>query len=267
MVSGPVTIRRNQNRSPNSQAEVNKHVGLGQATWVKVLVVVSGRTVLAIVAQAVVACIFVLKHNPSPWNASAPWWSVYATLIDLGCLALIVRFTRAEGISLQDLIGKVRWGRDPFVGIAWFFLIFPFFWAASPLSSWLVWGTKQPHLYPGLLTGRTLPLWAVVYSLSVWWMIWSATEETTYQAYALPRLQALSGRAWAAVLVVSFWWTLQHSFIPLILDWHYVVWRFVAFLPGVTVMTLIYHRTRRLPPLIFAHYLMDISAMLMTVRF
>jgi len=26
---------------------------------------------------------------------------------------------------------------------------------AVPLSSWLAWGTKQPHLYPGLLAART----------------------------------------------------------------------------------------------------------------
>ena len=40
----------------------------------------------------------------------------------------------------------------------------------------------------------------------------------TYQAYVLPRIQALSGRAWIAVVVVSFWWALQHSFLPFIAD-------------------------------------------------
>jgi uncharacterized protein len=267
MFSGLGTLLKDQASSPNLQDEVNQRARLRQITWLKAMTVVSGRSILAIAAQAAVACVFVLKHNPSPWQAAAPWWSVYATLIDVGCLALMARFTQAEGVRLRDLIGKVRWTRDPFVGILCFLAIFPFFWAAAPLSSWLVWGAKHPYMYPGLLTERVLPLWAMVYSLSIWWMIWSATEEMTYQAYALPRLQALSGRAWISVLVVSFWWTLQHSFLPLILDWHYVVWRFLAFLPGVVVMTLIYHRTRRLLPLIFAHCLMDFSAMLITLKF
>jgi len=143
------------------------------------------------------------------------------------------------------------------------FTDFPILLGGGPAQQLAGLGTKQPYLYPGLLAGR-VPLWAVIYSLSVWWMIWSATEEVTYQAYTLPRLQALAGRAWFAILLVSFWWTLQHSFLPLIPDWHYIIWRFLAFLPGVMVMTLIYQRTRRLPPLIFAHYLMDFSAMLMT---
>jgi hypothetical protein len=33
-----------------------------------------------------------------------------------------------------------------------------------------------------------------------------AAEEITYQAYALPRIQALSGRTWVAIAVVGFWW-------------------------------------------------------------
>jgi membrane protease YdiL (CAAX protease family) len=266
MVSHLVASSESQAHSPNSQAEVNRRAALGQVTWAKALSVLCGRSVLAIAAQAVVAGIFVLKDISTPWHAAAPWWSVYATMIDLGCLVLIARFTRTEAIGLRDLIGKIRWTRDPFLGIVWFLVVFPFFWAAAPVSSWLVWGTTQPNLYPGLLTSRTLPLWAVVYSFSVWWMIWSATEEMTYQAYALPRLQALSGRAWVALVLVGFWWALQHCFIPLILDWHYVAWRFLAFLPGVVVMTLIYQRTRRLPPLIFAHYLMDISGILISLK-
>ncbi len=269
MVSHPIglVVPQGEERFPNSQAQVNGRTGCRQLTWAKTLTVLCGRSVLAIAAQAVVAGMFVLKGASMPWHAAAPWWSVYATLIDIGCLILMARFTRNEGISLRDLIGNVRWTRDPLLAIVWFLVVFPFFWAAAPVSSWLVWGTTQPNLYPGLLTSRTLPLWAVVYSFSVWWMIWSATEEMTYQAYALPRLQALAGRPWIALVLVSFWWTLQHSFIPLILDWHYVAWRFLAFLPGVAVMTLIYQRTRRLPPLIFAHYLMDISGILISLKF
>lgn len=255
--------------SSNSQAEVEKRATLGQVSWAGPLVMVTGRTVLAVLAQGIVAFVYMLRHNPSPWRAAAPWWSIYGTLVDIGCLALMARFTRMEGIGLGDLIGKIRlrWGHDVFVGVGWLLLIFPFFMVGAPLASKLAFGSTQPNLYPGLLAGRALPLWAVIYSLSAWWIIWSPTEEMTYQAYALPRLQALSGRWWIAVLVVTFWWALQHSFIPLILDWHYVVWRFFAFLPGVTVFLLIYLSTRRLPPLIAAHWPMDILAVLMTVKF
>jgi len=96
-------------------------LGCHSGRWTGPLVVVTGRTVLAVAAQALVACVYVLRHDPSPWQAAAPWWSVYGTLVDIGCLALMARFTRSEGIGLRDLIGRIElhWGHDVFVGIGW----------------------------------------------------------------------------------------------------------------------------------------------------
>jgi membrane protease YdiL (CAAX protease family) len=134
------------------------------------------------------------------------------------------------------------------------------------LAARLVYGVSQPDVFPGILGGRVLPLWAVIYSFSLWWMIWSPTEEMTYAGYSLPRAQALSGRTWVAVVLVGFWWAIQHSFLPFIPEWRNVVWRFLAFLPGVVVLLFIYLRTRRLAPLIVAHWSMDIIATVMTMR-
>ena len=161
----------------NSRAEIEKRVALGQASWAGPLLLVMSRTMLAIVAQAIVAAIYVLRRNPSPWRAAAPWWSIYGTLVDVGCLALMARFTRNENIKLRDLVGRIRlrWGRDVVVGAAWFLLVFPFFMFGASLGSKLVYGSTQPNLYPGLLAGRQLPLWAIIYSLGVWWVIWSPT--------------------------------------------------------------------------------------------
>lgn len=60
-------------------------------------------------------------------------------------------------------------------------------------------------------------------------------------------------------------WTLQHCALPLVPDAKYLPFRFVAFLPGVTLLTLIYLRVRRLPPMIVAHWPMDLGAVIMTL--
>ena len=186
-----------------------------------------------ILAQAVVALKYGVRGHPSPWNAAAPWWTVYATLVDIGCLALMLKFTRAEGIRLRDLIGPIRLrrGNDIALGIVCYLIFVPSFTFPGLLASKLVFGTTHPSMYPGLLTARNLPLWAVVYSVSLWWLIWSPTEEMTYNGYALPRIQSLTGSKPIAVLIVAFWWAIQHSFIPFILDWKYGV-AFSIFLTG-----------------------------------
>jgi uncharacterized protein len=254
---------------PNSWGEIEKRVALGRISWTGPITLVMARTFLLLAAQAVLAGVYALRHHPSPWRAAAPWWSIYGTLVDLGCLSLMAWFKRSEGIRFRDLIGTVRMrrGRDVFTGLRYYLLIFPCFVGGSMLSSLFVYGSIGPHIAPGQLHERALPVWAVIYTLSVWWIVWSPTEETTYQAYVLPRLEALAGRAWVPVAVVSFWWALQHCALPLIPDWRYIVWRFGAFLPGVLVSILIYRRTRRLAPMIVAHWPMDIAAAIFTVKF
>jgi membrane protease YdiL (CAAX protease family) len=80
----------------------------------------------------------------------------------------------------------------------------------------------------------------------------------------MPRLQALTGRTWIACAIVGFFWTAQHCAVPFVPDWRYTAFRFLAFLPGVLVMMAFYLRTRRLAPLIVAHWPMDITAAIMT---
>jgi CAAX prenyl protease-like protein len=250
-----------------SQQKIAGNLSRRQIGWMAPLTVMIGRSVFMILAQGLVALGYAARGHPSPWNAAAHWWTVYATLVDIGCLALMVKFTRVEGIKLRDLIGPIRLrrGRDAVLGLVCFLIYLVSFTFPGLLASKLVFGTTQPSMYPGLLTARNLPLWAVVYSFSLWWIIWSPTEEMTYNGYALPRTQALTGSKLIAVLIVAFWWAIQHSFIPFILDWKYVVWRFLFFLPGVVIACLIYLRIRHLAPLILAHWAMDLMGAIYTL--
>lgn len=102
------------------------------------------------------------------------------------------------------------------LGPLFFVVLFPVFCAGgSYLASQVVYGTFPPSLSPEVFR-RTLPLWGVLYSRLLWWIIQSFTEELTYQGYALPRLQLLTGRSWIAISWVSFGWALQHCFVPFV---------------------------------------------------
>ena len=251
----------------NLQAATEQRALVVQFCWVGPLSMLVARSVFMIAAQSLVALVYFLRRHHNPWNAAAPWWTVYATLVDIGCLVLLVKFTRAEGRRLRDLVGemRLRWGYDVWLGIACFVFFLPAFTLPGLLANKLIFGTSHPNLYPGLLTERHLAIWGVLYSFSLFWLIWSPTEEMTYNGYALPRITALTRSKLLAVLLVSFWWSLQHSFIPFIPEWKYVVWRFLFFLPGVVIACLIYLRIRRLAPLIVAHWAMDLLAVFYTL--
>jgi hypothetical protein len=253
----------------NSIELLSERARTGGLGWAGPWLVLVGRSVLIIAAQAVTACVLWLQSHSWSWNAAAKWWTVYGTVVDIGCLALMAAYTRKEGIRLRDLIGHVRlrWGRDVFLGIGLFVLVFPFFILGAASATRIVYGSGQPPSFAGLADRRVLPRWGIIYSFSLWWLIWSPTEEMTYRGYAFPRFEVPVRNRAAAIGLVSFWWTLQHVFLPFILDWKLVLWRFLTFLPGVVLLLLPSLKIRRLGPFVFAHWPMDIVAVFMTLKF
>jgi hypothetical protein len=240
----------------------------GRLSWAGPFGVLAARTLLVILAQAGVALFFRSQGSPNPLLASASWWPVTGTLVDLGCLALLACLTRLEGVGLRDLVGlrKDRLVRDILLGLGFLVILFPVVMiGGSLLTGRLVYGTFQPEL-PGVLLAKPLPWWAALYSRMIWWVIWSAVEEMTYNGYALPRLQALTGgRTWLAVMLVGFAWAVQHAFLPFLFDLKVFLFLFLQMLPLVTAMQLLYLRFRRLPPLIILHGGMDLFSTLFMI--
>jgi uncharacterized protein len=113
-----------------------------------------------------------------------------------------------------------------------------------------LYSTPQP---PRAIRGG-LPVWGTLYSLLIWPMLSGITEEITYQGYALPRLEVLTGQTWLAGVMVAVGFGLQHIALPSILDGQYMLWRFLSsLLPGL-LNPFVYLRLRRLLPLIIGHW-------------
>ncbi len=255
---------------PNSPSAIQARASAGRIPWAGPLLLIVGRSVFLLAAQALVALLFLLRHDLAPWESAGQWWTVYGNLADLGCLALLWKYTRAEGISLWSLVGPSRWrgGFDVWFGLGLCLIIFPLIVAGGMMANWLVFGafiaSTAPAAGAAAAAPHIFPLWRTIYSVSVWWIIWTPTEQLTYQGFALPRLQALTRRTWVALVLVGFFWSLQHSFLPFVPQWRYVVLRFVMVVPGLIVTMLIYLRTRRLAPMIIAQWPMDILVAFMT---
>jgi hypothetical protein len=173
---------------------------------IALIVMVLVRPVLALAAQGIFVLLLAQLQVQTPTVTVRSWWTVYGALIDIVCLGLLLRLTRAEGFSLFSLTSfdKTRLKKDILLGIGIFIVVFPLaVFGGSMLAGILAYGTFQPTLPEGAFI-RSLPLWAVIYSRIIWWVIWSFSEELTFQGYALPRLIALTKHKCIAVIWVGF---------------------------------------------------------------
>ncbi len=253
----------------NTREAVSSRCSAGRITFTGPLVVMAARSILIVLAQALVTFLFYLKGSPYPIKDGSLYWTVTGTLVDVGCLALMLHFTRREGIRLLDLIGiqKGKLRRDILIGIALLLVAFPVVMiGGGMLSGLIVYGSLQPAQTAALMT-RPLPLWAALYSRTLWWLIWSVTEEMTYNGYALPRLQVLlGGRTWLAMVIVGVFWAFQHSFLPLVLDLKMFLYLGLQMLPLVIMAQLVYLRFRRLPANIILHWGMDFFSVMYIIK-
>jgi membrane protease YdiL (CAAX protease family) len=213
------------------------------------------RTLLFALMQALIAGFFVVQGEPDPWQASVSWWPISATVTNFVCLALLVALLRREGKGLGDLYNydRSRIGRDLLWGIIFILIAAPFAYLGLMGSTLLLYGGTMPEFF------FPLPVWAAWVALLLFAPTVALAELPTYFGYSMPRIEALTGRTWLALLLAAFWLAAQHIALPLIFDLKFILWRFLAFVPLALVVGLIYLRTRRLFPLMITHGLIDLS--------
>jgi len=250
----------------NSPESIKKRIASGKLTLLAPLLFLPARGIMLILGQSFFALFYILQGDKAPWDSAGKWWTVWATLADIGCLAILFKLTRRENIRIYDLFTP-HLRRVLLTGIIFFFIAAPFSAFGSFLGSYLVYGGWHVILPPGVLYARQLPLWGILYAIVLWPPVWSVTEELTYNGYIAPRLDTMFKHRWLTVTFIGFFWALQHSFLPLILDWKYIIWRFIVFVPCVLALNLIYLKTRKLQPIILAHYIMDVVAAATTISY
>lgn len=239
---------------PNAQASLSGRVESGALTWRAPALMLFARTGFAVGAQAIAAGVFALRSSPAPWHDAEPWLPVYGTLIDAGCLTLMWRFTRREGIRLSDLLGFEggRLLRDVGLGLVLTPVYLAVILAGVYVAGWLVYGTGTPPFLFG-----ALPMWATLYGVVVFPIVWGFTEQMTYNGYLLPRFQVLSRSTGFAVAWVALAWSIQHAFMPLTFDAKFMAFRALSPIPPTLFVTLLYLRLRRVIPFAIAHAVLD----------
>ena len=223
--------------------------------------VLVSRTVLLVLFYFIAVWIYKSQNIPNAYDLARPWWPI--SLLFINGIVLIILFfaTRQEGKTLASLVGfDKELPKKDIKSSLWMILVSMVLAVGATMGlGVLFYHLKTPS---GLISLSNLPVWAMVLTLAVHPVINAFVEEMTYNGYVFPRLDCILHSSSLAVILVTFFFSLQHIAIPFAFDTKFLLWRFLSFVPLLLFWVLIYAKMRRLPSLIIVHWFMDIFAVL-----
>jgi hypothetical protein len=231
-------------------------------SWVRPLGMLVHRTALFLVCQLCIAIVIAAQGQPNAFLRAAAWWPVSATVTSLITLGILRRLLRAEHLGWRAFLHIERGHvlADVAICIGVFVVCGPLVMLPSNALSLALYGSQTstaPLIYQPLPYPVALVI-SILFPLTV-----ALSELPAYLAYAMPRVERILGSRWSAVgavLLIGFCLAAQHVTLPLVLDWRFMLWRLVMFLPfALWLAVSVRWRPRLLPYLMFGHFLIDFA--------
>lgn len=209
------------------------------------------RTALFIIAGFSLILIFPFRGDSL--ISVSKWWAILTLIVNIITIVIVFLLTRKEGIKYRDLFdysrnSKMKLKEILFVIIMMLLLGMGGLWTISYVVYGYIPVTMiQPlPLYAAILVFLFLPITTVLAELPL------------YLGYCVPRLKAITNNEVISITYPLFFYALQHSFVPLIIDFKHILARFVMFIPLIIMIGIWYYRKKTILPLMIGHGLLDL---------
>jgi hypothetical protein len=188
-------------------------------------------------------------------DAISYWWSVAASAVNLLIIPLLVLISQKQGGNYWKLINYEKGKTTPKQVIAMVLLIVVLGMGGMFLAGFLCYGVI-PYAAPMLIA--PIPLWLAIINIPLLPISTAFAENGLYLGCGVNQIQ----NKYAAILLPAFFFALQHSFIPLLPDGRYILYRFLSFLPLTLLLCWHYRRHRNPLPIMIGHAVIDLATVM-----
>lgn len=180
------------------------------------------------------------------------WWSVVATVVNIFTVLLLVLTAKNNRQTYWQLInyekGKTRL-REVFVICL---VVLAIGMGGMYLAGFLCYGVI-PYAAPMMIA--PIPKFLAIINVVLLPVTTPLAEDALYLGCGVNRFRS----KYAAILIPAFFFALQHSFIPTLLDGRYILYRFLSFLPLTVILCGYYYKKRNPLPIMIGHGLIDVA--------
>ncbi len=200
----------------------------------------------------VAGLLFAVLTNKSLVQASQ-WWSIICTVCNIITIVLLLIVCKIEGTTYKKLINyqKSEGNLNYIIGIVILMLLLGI--GGMYGFGFMIYG------YVPVIMIQPIPVWLAAINIILLPITIVFAELPLYFGYAVNRIEKMTGNKILSIGYPMFFYALQHSFIPLIYDWKYILFRFFSFVPLLFILGIIYYKKRKLVPLMIGHGILDLA--------
>ena len=178
-------------------------------------------------------------------------WSVAASIINIVFVLALALITKKQGGYLK-LINYEKGKTRPKQVFAMIGIILLVGMTGMYLAGWICYGVI-PYAAPMMIA--PIPLVLAVINLIVLPVSTALAEDSLYLGCGVRQFE----NKFAAIIVPAFFFAVQHSFIPTLIDVRYIIYRFISFLPLTVILCMHYHKHKNPLPIMIGHAVIDVA--------
>lgn len=177
-------------------------------------------------------------------------WSVVASAVNIITIASLIFITRSDG-GLRKLLNYEKGKTTPKQVVCMSLLIICLGMGSMYLAGFLCYG-KIPYAPSMMIAPIPVPLAVLNFILLP--VSTAIAENSIYLGCGVGTIK----NRYLSVILPSFFFAVQHCFIPTLPDARYMVYRFLSFLPLTIILCIIYRKNRNPMPIMIGHAIIDL---------
>ena len=189
-------------------------------------------------------------------NDISNWWSIVASIVNIITIVILVLVAKKLNVSYFKLINYEKGKTNIKQIIIMCIITLVFASTGMYLAGYICYGVI-PYLAP--MMASPIPLILAIINFMVLPLTVSFAEDGLYLGCGVNSFK----NKYEAILVPAFFYALQHSFIPLLFDFKFIIYRLLSFLPLTIIFCYYYYKKKNPVPMMIGHTIVEIASVVM----
>ena len=184
------------------------------------------------------------------------WWSIVATIVNVITIVVLVIITKKMNSSYKELINYEK-GKTRVKTVIIMVLVTLVFASIGMNLAGLICYGVIPYLAP--MMAAPIPLVLAIINFVLLPLTVPFAEDGLYLGCGVNNIK----NKYLCIIVPAFFYALQHSFIPVLFDIKFIIYRFISFLPLTIIFCIYYKKNKNLVPIMIAHTVVEIASVIL----